>query len=287
MTERHFCLDDSPWFRMVELGDVTSTNDFLRSYRPVGPERQITLVTAEYQTAGRGAGTNGWESERGKNLLFSMLVHPRHIPADRMFVLSEILSLSILEGLVPQKLNFQFSIFNLPFTIKWPNDIYWGDKKLCGMLIENELQGDRIERCVMGAGININQTEFAFDRTRIDDSQKSVRKVAEPTSLALITGETLERRFVLEQIMENFTRYYEWTEQGREKELHEMYLSHLYRRGEMARFHDEKGDFCGRIVDVEPTGHLIIEDEAGQMRRYGFKEVEITPSRPPRGAAIK
>lgn len=262
MTEKHFCLDDSPDFRMVELGEVTSTNDFLRNYRPVGPERRLTLVTAEYQTAGRGAGSNRWESRKGENLLFSMLVHPRHIPADRAFALSEMLALAIRDAIAS---------FLLPPTsdilkIKWPNDIYWGDNKICGMLIENELKGSQIERCVLGAGININQAEFEFDRMQ----QDGLRHIAEPVSLAQIVGEGIERRFVLERVVEYFTRYY-----GEEaNDIHELYMSRLYRFGEKHDFQDKSGIFRGTIVDVEPTGNLIITDEMGQNRSYAFKEVE-------------
>ena len=181
--DKHFCLDDSPWFRMVELGEVTSTNDFLRGYQPVGGERRITMVTAENQTAGRGAGQNHWESQPGKNLLFSLLVHPRHIPVDRMFVLSEVLALAVRDAL-----NYQLSIINYPLKIKWPNDIYYGDRKLCGMLIENELRGNQIERCVMGAGINVNQTEFMFDRAQHD----GLRRMAEPVSMKQIIVFTIK-----------------------------------------------------------------------------------------------
>ena len=396
MTEKHFCLDDSPEFRMLELDEVTSTNDFLRGYKSVDGERRITLVTAEYQTAGRGAGTNHWESQRGENLLFSLLVHPRHIPADRMFVMSEIMSLAVREAIAPlnppmmgdftrkngrtayktaspdryellkafvkenrqhptyaekalwemvkndnlgcpfrrqhiigdyivdfvclqknliveidggyhaeleqkeydrertaslQRMGFKVIRFTNEeviadtkhvlhriqalmqhspimggdggglLSIKWPNDIYYGDKKICGMLIENDLRGTCVERCVMGVGINVNQTAFESDAPN-------------PISLAQILGQVVERRFVLESIMEHFTRYYKWTEQGRLEELHEMYLSHLYRIHEKHRFRDEKGEFCATITDVEPTGHLVLVDEHGAERRYSFKEVE-------------
>ena len=253
MTERHFCLDDSPWFRMVELDEVASTNDFLRCYRPVGEERRMTLVTAEFQTTGRGSGSNHWESRRGENLLFSLLIHPRHIPADRMFVLSEMLALAVRDALS----SFLSPIANQPLKIKWPNDIYWGDKKVCGMLIENELRGSVVENCVMGVGINVNQTQFESDAPN-------------PVSLKQIVGEDVERRFVLERVVEYFCRYYE-AESG---DVHEKYLGHLYRRGEVHAFRDKEGDFQGTIVDVEPTGNLIILDETGQNRRYGFKEVE-------------
>lgn len=255
MREDHFCLDDSPRFRMVELDEVTSTNDFLRCYHPVGPERRLTLVTAEYQTAGRGAATNRWESASGQNLLFSLLTHPRHIPAERMFVLSEALALAIREALS------SFPLPPSPFTIKWPNDIYYGDRKVCGMLIENELRGAQVERCVMGVGVNVNQTVFESDAPN-------------PLSLAQIIGHPLERRFVLERIVAAFDKYYGWTEQGRGEELHAMYLSHLYGKGEVRQFADKEGPFCGTITDVEPTGHLIVRDDMGRDRRYAFKEVE-------------
>mgnify|MGYP002623029918 FL=1 len=255
----HFCLDDSPRFQMIELDQVTSTNDFLRAYRPI-KERWLTLVTAEFQTAGRGSGVNHWESERGKNLVFSLLTYPRHVASQDMFMLSEALALAIHEALGT------FILQPSSFTIKWPNDIYWNDLKVCGMLIENDLQGAHVERCVMGVGVNINQTEFRSDAPN-------------PISLAQIMGHEVERRFVLEHIMECFTRYYEWTEQGRAAELHTLYLSHLYRKGELHTFHDELGDFRGTIEDVEPTGHLIIADETGRNRRYAFKEVNyiLTP----------
>ncbi len=248
--DTHFCLDDSPWFQMIELDSVTSTNDFLRNYHPQSPKR-ITMVTAEYQTAGRGSGDNHWESQRGKNLVFSLLVHPSHIPASQMFVLSEVIALAVRQAL---------SDFLPGFTIKWPNDIYHGDSKVCGMLIENELQGKLVRDCILGVGVNVNQTQFDSDAPN-------------PASLASLLGHDIERRFVLEKIVEYFTRYYGWTEQHRADELHQCYTSQLYRKGEQHVFCDAEGDFQGTICDVEPTGHLIIVDEMGRNRRYAFKEV--------------
>lgn len=262
MTETHFQLDDSPWFQMIELDEVTSTNDFLRSYRPV-KERRITLVTAEYQSAGRGSGQNHWESERSKNLLFSLLLHPRYIAAEHLFVLSEVLALAIREGLKDfVQGEMGQSEINAQFKIKWPNDIYFGDNKICGMLIENDLKGQQLENCVMGIGINVNQTTFLSDAKN-------------PISLAQIIGHEVERRFVLERVMENFTRYYDWAEQGHSTDIHELYLNNLYRKDEKHLFCDEMGDFYGTIIDVEPTGHLIISDAfCNDKRRYAFKEVE-------------
>ncbi|MDE5788496.1 MAG: biotin--[acetyl-CoA-carboxylase] ligase [Bacteroidaceae bacterium] len=268
MADIHFCLDDSPWFRMVELDEVTSTNDFLRSYRPVGGERRLTLLTAEHQTAGRGAGTNHWESVRGKNLLFSILVHPRHLLPNHIFVLSELLALAVRQALEDflqmERKNMQRpdeECNNACLKIKWPNDIYYGDRKICGMLIENELQGQQIERSVMGVGINVNQTGFHSDAPT-------------PISLAQILGHEVEKRFVLEKVVENFVHLYDRTEQKEIEELHQLYLRHLYRMGELHPFRDADGPFRGTIIDVAPTGHLELVDETGVKRRYAFKEVE-------------
>ena len=260
MTEKHFCLDDSPEFRWLELDEVSSTNDYLKNYRPL-QEQRMTLVTAEHQTAGRGAGSNAWESRPGENLLFSLLTHPRHIDSGKVFLLSEALALAVREALGGEG-----------FAVKWPNDIYYGERKVCGMLIENDLRGKVVDRCIMGVGVNVNQTEFAFDRTQHD----GLRLMAEPVSLAQIVGHPVERRFVLERVVEHFDRYYRWTEEGRTEELHQMYIDHLYRRGEEHRFVDKDGCFRGTIVDVEPTGHLIITDAEGQRRRYAFKEVAFS-----------
>lgn len=248
MTETHFPLDDSPHFRLLELGEVTSTNDYLRHYRPA-EERRLTLATAEHQTAGRGSGRNRWESAPGQNLLFSLLVRPRHIPAHAMFVLSEVMALSIREAL------------NCQLKIKWPNDIYYADRKLCGMLIENDLQGTHVERSILGVGINVNQTQFS-------------PSIPNPISLAQILGHEVERRFVLERVVEHFTRYYDWAEQGRLADIHQLYLDGLYRLGEEHPFRDSSGPFRATIVGVEPTGHLLLADAQGARRRYAFKEVE-------------
>ncbi len=250
--ERHFCLDDSPWFQMLELDVVDSTNNFLKSYR-APTSRRITLVTAEYQTAGRGSSSNTWESASGQNLLFSLLTHPRMIEATQMFVLSEIIAMAVCDAL---------SDFSAGFQIKWPNDIYFQNRKITGMLIENELEGKVVNNCIMGVGINVNQTEFLSDAPN-------------PVSLAQILGHQVERRFVLEKVVEYFVRYYGWLESGRTEEIHKRYLTNLYRMREEHEYRDKDGVFRASIQTVEPTGHLVLVDKDGATRKYAFKEVQF------------
>ena len=268
-----FCLDNSPRFQWIELGEVESTNNFLRGYRPL-QQPDITLVTAEYQTAGRGQGKNRWEAEAGKNLLFSLLLCPTSLAASQMFVLSEVMALSIreaVEGMVGDTAAMPQPTQRKEVTVKWPNDVYVGDRKMAGILIENELKGSRLERCIIGCGVNVNQREFTFHKTQ--GKMHNTQGTIVPVSLAQLLEHEVERRFVLEAIMAAFTHRYEAIQRGKYAEIHADYLAVLYRREGFHTFKDEGGIFQAEIADVEPTGHLHLRDEKGLMRRYAFKEV--------------
>ena len=267
--EKHFGLEDSPALRMIELGEVDSTNDYLRRLG-TGDDRRMTLVTADYQCAGRGAGANRWESARGENLLFSLRVMPRSLPARRVFALSEAAALAVRDALdVAASASRQPRVGTqhpMPggFTVKWPNDVYFGDSKVAGILIENDLQADRVRSSVIGIGINVNQHRFTGDAPN-------------PRSLADIVGHDVSRRRVLERFMECFMHYMRQLDSGDETaldSLHEHYKKHLYLRGKKHKYIDEMGIFCATLTDVEPSGHLILVDDEGARRRYAFKEVQ-------------
>ena len=238
--------------KRIALDTVDSTNAYAKA-SPVDKSEELTLVTAEFQEAGRGAGTNRWESERSKNLLFSIVVYPQQLQANQMFALSEVTALSICSTL---------GTYAEDFLIKWPNDVYYKDKKVVGMLIENDLQGKLVRRSVIGIGVNVNQTIFLSDAPN-------------PISLAQIIGREVNRQQVLDRIMQQFTCYYEMMENERYTELHGLYLQHLYRKGEFHTYSDDNGTFMARIIDVEPSGHLLLEDENKKQRRYAFKEVQF------------
>lgn len=238
--------------KRIALDETSSTNRYAKELHE-DESHELTLVTAEFQTAGRGAGTNKWESERGQNLLFSIIAFPHQLPANQMFALSEVTALAICDTL---------SSYAEGFQIKWPNDIYYNDKKIVGMLIENDLRGKQVHRSVIGVGVNINQTLFRSDAPN-------------PVSLAQILGHEENRSQVLEQILEQFIHYYVMMEGEHYGELHQLYMQHLYRKDALHSYADDGGIFQARIRDVEPTGHLILEDGNGKLRRYDFKEVRF------------
>ena len=229
-------------WKIIHIDETDSTNRWLREQ---GGEEDIVVWT-DFQTAGRGQGTNKWESEQGKNLLFSILLHPKDIPANKQFAISMQVSLAICEALGEQ-------IGDL--SIKWPNDIYWRNAKICGILIENRLQGSRIRDSIIGVGLNVNQRQFHSDAPN-------------PVSLWQICEQDTDREQLLKDILKAFDRH-----QG--KELKAQYLSMLYRRKGFHTYADQNGAFMAEIVDVEEDGHLLLRDEEGTERRYAFKEVSF------------
>jgi BirA family biotin operon repressor/biotin-[acetyl-CoA-carboxylase] ligase len=237
--------------KIVYISETDSTNSWLSEH---GGEDDVAVWTG-YQTAGRGAGTNRWESEAHKNLLFSVLVHPVGVPASRQFLLTEAMALSVKRtfdgyGLVPQ------------LSIKWPNDIYWRDSKLAGTLSTCTLKGSHIRSCIIGTGVNINQQVFGSD-------------LPNPVSLMQITGREHDVEQGLKGVLAVFGNYLNLMEQGGWDDIHAAYCSALYRRQGFYRYCDGEGDFMAAIEGVEPDGRLLLRDDKGNVRRYGFKELMI------------
>lgn len=251
------CPDTFP-FPLVALDETDSTNQHLSRLCNERQEAiaEFTTVVAEFQTAGKGQRGNTWEAEEGKNLLFSFVLYPTFLEARRQFILSQIVSLAIKEEL---------SRWSDEITIKWPNDIYWKDRKMCGILIENDLAGHNIARTISGIGININQELFRSDAPN-------------PVSLKQITGQEHDRSSILAHILRRVEIYYNSlrTEEPNiySAEIAARYARSLYRRRGLHPYEDANGKFLARLLRVEQDGRLILEDESGQERQYLFKEVQ-------------
>ena len=136
---------------LIHINETNSTNNYLQSLCSEQKVEELTVVVADFQTSGRGQRGNSWESAPSKNLLFSTVIFPEFLEARRQFLISQVISLAIKEEL---------DTYTTDISIKWPNDIYWKEKKICGMLIENDLMGRNISQSIVGIGININQEAF-------------------------------------------------------------------------------------------------------------------------------
>ena len=231
-------------WEIIHIDETDSTNRWLKEH---GDASRHLVVWADYQTAGRGCGTNSWESERGKNLTFSLLIHPTDMPATKQFHVSMAMSLAICDVL--GKLVDELSI-------KWPNDIYWRDGKIAGMLIEHTLKGSVIKDSIIGVGLNVNQREFHSDAPN-------------PVSLWQICEHETGHEQLLHDILGVFSQYMI------QDDVRKQYLDMLYRRHGFYPYSDKNGPFMAQMVSVEQDGHMVLGDDQGHERRYAFKEVQF------------
>ena len=247
----------------INLPRTDSTNNFIRDMLSFGDELEgITLVVAEEQTAGRGQQGNTWESEPGQNLTFSLLCHPAFVKPSEQFLLSQCMALAIWKSLSETLAEAGRPELAERVSIKWPNDIYVGDEKISGTLIECDLQGKAISNCIIGTGLNVNQETFLSDAPN-------------PVSLKQLTGREHDREGILNSLVAHFRSYYKRAEEGEHEAIRKEYMQRLYRREGFHRFADVRGEFLAEIADIEPTGHLLLRFENGNVCRYEFKEVRF------------
>jgi len=240
------------WYHL-HLPETSSTMTRLRCPDLSERREDFVLLTTDFQTAGRGQRGTTWEASRGDNLLFGFLCHPHFLSPQQQFSLSEVLALSVVQALAD---------YCEGFTVKWPNDIYWHDQKICGMLLEHDLAPAHIRTTLTGIGINVNQTRFESDAPN-------------PVSLRQITGVNVSRSALLANILRHFIFYYERLRSGAFAELHRQYMLHLYRREGFFLYRDGAGEFEARITAIAPTGQLTLQRRDGEQRAYNFKEVAL------------
>lgn len=237
--------------RIIRLAEARSTNTSLREWLARERLPEGSVLIAENQVAGRGQIGNVWESEKGKNLTFSLILYPDCLLANRQFFISQIASLSVKETLAS---------YVEGVSVKWPNDIYWKDRKICGMLIENDLSGSYLYSSIIGIGINVNQAVFRSEAPN-------------PVSLRQITGQEYDKEEILRRFLSLFYSYYLALLQEKFDFIRQRYLSALYRGTGYHSYRDEHGTFEACIDHIEPTGHLVLQLRDGTCRSYAFKEV--------------
>ena len=239
-----------------KVKELTSTNDYLAELCKQGKAEEFHTVIAEMQTSGKGQRGNSWESEPGKNLTFSIVLYPTAIEANKQFYLSMLASIALIDTLTD---------YTDGFSIKWPNDIYWKDQKIAGILIENMLEGKYISQCIVGIGLNVNQTVFHSSAPN-------------PISLSQIIGKKIDREELFKKILHTIFAGYQAMEDnfpGIQKAISTLYRKKLYRRTGFHRYQDKQGYFMAEFHQIDPDGHLYLKDELGNIRRYAFKEVSF------------
>jgi BirA family biotin operon repressor/biotin-[acetyl-CoA-carboxylase] ligase len=236
------------------IKETDSTNVLMKELIWTADIPEGFVVRSDYQTKGKGQGANKWESEKGKNLLFSVLLQPEGIPVENQFLISQFVSLGIIDalrGLSP--------VAGAGFTVKWPNDIYWHDQKIAGILIENTWQGRKITSSVIGVGINVNQKHFCSDAPN-------------PVSLYQIFRKKFSRKTLLKTILSAIEGYYIHIDA---EQIRNKYHHSLYRKEGLHLFRSENHVFDAEIMGVEADGRLMLKEKTGKISGYYFKEVEF------------
>ena len=233
------------------IDSVGSSNNYAASQLLTKRLTEGIVFVAGSQLDGRGQGSNRWESEPNRNLTFSILLYPDFIPIARQFEISKAISLGVTDFLKP--LVDQVSI-------KWPNDIYVGHGKVAGILIENSIRTDRISSCIVGIGLNINQSVFISDAPN-------------PVSLLQITGKVYDTDRMLSELCVHLDHRYHQLRNGTLRGIDQDYSQMMYQRDCWSPYSDENGEFEGRILGVDEIGRLLIETLNGTIKTYHFKEV--------------
>lgn len=239
--------------KIIYHEELPSTNTHATGLLASEKLSEGTTVRAGFQSAGRGQPGNAWESERGKNLLFSIILYPDMIRPDEQFIVSMTISLG-LHDFVSRNAGGS--------SIKWPNDIYVKDDKIAGILIESSTIGNQVHYMIAGIGININQEKFTGPAKN-------------PVSLKQLTGTEYDLDRCLYDLTHDLDSRYSQLKQGRENEIMREYHSRLFRKDQWAAFSDKNGPFEAIIKNVDTDGMLTLERKSGTVSRYYFKEVEF------------
>ncbi|QJD97118.1 biotin--[acetyl-CoA-carboxylase] ligase [Mucilaginibacter robiniae] len=239
---------------LVTLKEVDSTNTYLKNILANSePVPEGTVIMAESQYAGRGQQQNKWFAEPGKSLAFSLLLKPAFLPINQQFDLTRIVSLGVHDALQPLTGN--------QLKVKWPNDVYVNQRKLGGILIENQVQGSTLKSAIVGVGLNINTSQFPD-------------WVPNAISLKQILHTDYDLKALLLEICEAIGKWYIKLQAGETSLIRQQYLQALYRFNEEHFYKRNHEVIEGRIVGVTDSGLLEVQQPDG-VQRYNLKEIEF------------
>lgn len=239
--------------KIIHLKKCTSTNTIaLEILRSKDLDEGVVIITNE-QIAGRGQVGNKWESEPHKNINMSIVLKPFFLKPKDIFILNMLISNSIHSILL--------KYLDSKLTVKWPNDIYYKDKKLVGILIENIIVGNNIKASVIGIGVNVNQIKFNYKKA---------------TSILLESNKIIDLKIIrddlINQIISDYNKFrYEFNRSS----IKSIYLENLYRKTGSHLFKDKNSVFLGKIKDINESGKLVIKNSEGNLKNYATKEIEF------------
>jgi BirA family biotin operon repressor/biotin-[acetyl-CoA-carboxylase] ligase len=239
--------------QLVWLPACPSTNTVAQQLQRENRASEGCTVITGHQTAGRGQRGNQWEAAAHENLTLSVVWYPTFLGATEQFLLSQAVALAVLDW----ARRWLGASGETSLRVKWPNDLYVGNQKLGGILIENTLSGSKIQYSVVGIGLNVNQQAFA---------------VPTATSLSALTGRPYDLAAAAARLLECLEARYLQLRAGRVGQLRQEYLAALYRYRQPHRFLVDGQETTGEIVGVEADGRLAVQLPGG-VRLFGMQEI--------------
>jgi BirA family biotin operon repressor/biotin-[acetyl-CoA-carboxylase] ligase len=248
---------------IIRLTEVNSTNVFARNLLNTDKNiREGTLIIAQKQTEGKGQAGNTWESEENKNIILSIILFPNFIELNNIFSLNMAISLAVNDCLSYIIKEHKF-ILRQSCLVKWPNDIYFGNNKLSGILIENTFLGNILKNSIIGIGINVNQEKFS-------------KNIPNPSSLKIITGKEISLEYLLTKLQDNINQRYSQLRNNEYKKLKEDYINRLYLYNKSAKYIYRDIEIQARIIDVLSSGKLILLNEfTNSVIECYFQEIKF------------
>ena len=239
--------------KITRFKTLESTNQYLQNLLNEGIDIVDNIVVTDYQTSGKGQGKNVWESEDGKNLLFSIALDMSFLKAENQFILTQMVSvamINVLKKYLPEE-----SLF-----IKWPNDIYFNDKKIAGILIKNEIKGMMMGTSIIGIGLNVNQTSFD-------------KNLPNPISMKMITEKDFDLDELLSAISYQLSAISQQPTTNSQQPTANSYIKHLYRYQQWAFYKHEGSVKEMMIVGYDQFGRLILKEKNDREVVCDLKEI--------------
>jgi len=237
--------------KIIHLENVDSTNNYIANLLLKEEINSGTVILADEQTQGRGQRGSVWSSNSGENMLFSLFLSTEILSVNDQFLLSQFVSVSLIQMLRNIGLNAE---------VKWPNDIYINNKKVAGILIENQLSGSTLKSSIIGVGLNVNQKLF---------------ENISATSLYNELGEFISIQSVLFSFIFELNKNWDLILSNKKDQILEMYISNLYQKDKVCSYKDDKGVFDAVIEGVTQKGNLILISSEREKKYYDLKEVSF------------
>ncbi len=239
--------------KIIYFDEIESTSDYAVDLISKINPPEGTCVLADYQSCGRGQIGRSWYSSANQNLLLSYLIYPFQIPIDQQYYLNMMASLAVFDTL---------KVYGFEPKIKWPNDIYIKDKKVCGILIQNILRGDQIKASVIGIGLNVNESNFPA-------------QLPNATSLFMESEIEYDRMEILAALNKKIEWHYLLLKSIKWEAIPKMYISHLYRLDVSSQFEtSDLGMFYAKITGVDSQGRLCLHTDDGKILQFRHGEIK-------------